>query len=158
MLLGGGENAECTFQYTAPGAGDTSPNRTLLYLGFHDATGATAPVDGVWIQVDSTVFSGHTSSNSSAKGTATVHTGAAGAWYTARVSLNATASLCTFLLDSLGVTVWTDTLKTVSMIPTGAGRFTGCKFMATSTGTAAAFEMIGVDWIAFWMDGRSLTR
>ena len=165
FLLGGGETTELVFK-SAPTT--KAASGFLMRFGFLDATNATAPVDGVYLQescsadqanVDSLKFKGRTCSNSTRDSTATGYTIVKDTWYRLRVALNSDASKAYFRIwrdtDPAASPVWLDSLAT--NIPTGAGRFTGNGVIITNYGAVAEYLMY-IDWIAMWFDGRSLTR
>jgi hypothetical protein len=130
LLLGGAEEAIIIWRPSVFA-------NTTTRAGFHDANSSTAPVDGCWIEVDTSgVASGKTSNNSTASTTGTTFQLVAGTWYRFCVTLNAAATSVTFeITNDAGTVLWTDTLS--ANIPTASGRETGIAFISTNVGTTA---------------------
>lgn len=141
-LIAGGEAFECIFEV------DTTINTTVR-LGYSDSATATAPVDGVWINIAGTQLDGYAKNNSGPTITATHYDITDGVWYRAKLIVNADASKVTFTLVTCadGVQVWTDTVN--ANIPTGAGRHTVLNMMAFTTDAAVAKSLISLDYARY---------
>lgn len=151
FLLGGSEKTEYIFKTP------TSINAsTTVKLGFTDSQTASAPTDGLFVNIGSNSVSGKTYSNGSTSTTATSHTVDADTWYRASIELNSNATTATFNLfaDNSETPLWTDTLST--NIPSGAGRYVGHGVVATNSGTTAV-SLIYLDYMNLKID-RDLAR
>lgn len=151
MLIAGGETYEVIF------AVETTGNTTAR-LGYHDTNTATAPVDGVYLQIVETALTGIARSNNSETVTADTVTLTQGVLYRAKLVLNADATLATFTLftcaDGQPVS-WVNN-AVASNIPTGAGRYIMPDMIATNSGTSAV-NLMSLDWFRFSID-RVLVR
>ena len=142
ILLGGGEQFDCTFK--TPAAFTNITTR----LGFHDCITSADAVDGCYIEIPTTgVAVGKTSSNSVRTTSATIATLAVDTWYHGRVKLNAGATGVDF-------TIFSDTgtqLGTVNIttnIPTASGRECGASYVVINAGTTATISGI-LDYMGF---------
>jgi hypothetical protein len=138
LLIGGGEMFECVFNVIAT-------TDTTVRLGWTDSAVVTEPVDGVWISIIGTQLDGYAKNNTGPTITATHYHITDGVWYRCKIVLNADATLATFTLYTCanGVSVWSDTVN--DDIPTGAGRQTTQKMIATNSGTTA-ISLLDLDW------------
>lgn len=143
-LIAGGEVFECIFEV------DTTTNTTVR-LGYSDSITATAPVDGVFLQIVGTTATGVARSNNAETLTADTPTIVQGTWYRMKMVLNADATLATFTLftcaDGQPVTWVNNTCAT--NIPTGAGRHTALNMLALTSDTAAAKNLISLDYARY---------
>lgn len=111
---------------------------TLVRMGFHDATVATAPVDGAWIDIVDGVATGKTASNSVSSTTGTSMELVANTVYVFDVEVNAAGTLATFRIYNgiTGASIWTDSLA-VNIPPKLTTRITAAGCVATSPGTVS---------------------
>jgi hypothetical protein len=108
---------------------------SLVRAGFHTSTAATAPTDGVWIEIVDGVLTGRTANNSASSTTASSYTLTTAVAYVLSISVNAAGTLATYrVLNETGTQLWTDTLAT--NIPTGSARPVNVGLVATSPNTA----------------------
>lgn len=151
FLIAGGEETEFIFQaYTPTGGVNTT------YMGFHDATSVTAPVDAVMFNIVDMVIDGRNYSNSSTSTTASSYTMTTATWYRGKITVNSDATSITFTLYSeAGASLWTDTLTT--NIPTGAGRVLGNGILGTNSNPGTAQNIYAIDFISVSIN-RALTR
>ena len=151
FLIAGGEETEFIFQpYTPTGGVNTT------YMGFHDASSVTAPVDAVMFNIVDMVIDGRTYSNSSTSTTTSSYTMTTGTWYRGKITINSAATSVTYTVYSeAGASLWTDTLTT--NIPTGAGRVVGNGIVATNSNPGSAQNIAGIDFISVNIN-RVLTR
>lgn len=144
LLLAGGEVFECIFEV------DTTTNTTVR-LGYSDSATATAPVDGVFLQIVGTTVTGVARSNNGETLTADTPAITQGVWYRMKMVLNADATLATFTLftcaDGAPVAWVQNTVAT--NIPTGAGRHTGPNMLAFTSDTAAAKNLVSLDYARY---------
>lgn len=132
ILFGGGE---CSTEWliNIPTLSDATDEYDL-YIGFTDAFGGTAPVDGAYFKYDrntSTNWIRGTSSNSTATETAT-STAVATGWTKLKVVVNAGGTSVEYFVN--GSSVGSNTTN----IPTASGRETSCGFIIIkSAGTTA---------------------
>jgi hypothetical protein len=149
LLLGGAEEAVFIWRPSVF-------TNTTTRAGFHDANSSTAPVDGCWIEVDTSgVASGKTSNNSTSSTTGTTLQLTTGTWYRFRITLNANATSVTFeITNDAGSVLWTDTLS--ANIPTASGRETGLSFISTNSGTTAT-GLSSLDFMSY-LCRRTLAR
>ncbi len=152
FLIAGGEETEFIFIPYAPAAGVNT-----TYMGFHDASSITAPVDAVMFNIVDLVIDGRTYSNSSTSTTATSYTMTTATWYRGKITVNSDATSVTFTLYSeAGVSLWTNTLTT--NIPTGAGRVLGHGIVSTASAPGGTAQNIcGIDFMSVNIN-RVLTR
>lgn len=109
---------------------------TTIRSGGLDSSGATAPVDGAFFEINGTTLAGKTRSNSTESVTASTFTLSTSTWYHGRIEVNSGGTVITFTLYSeAGTSLWTDTLTT--NIPTASGREFGWGTVATNSGTTA---------------------
>jgi hypothetical protein len=141
LLIAGGETFECTFAVGNTGG-------TTIRLGFHDASTVTEPTDGVWVSIIEDLLTGYAKNNAGPTVAATHYHITAGVAYRAKIVLNADATLATFTLATCadGIQVWTDTVN--ANIPTGAGRRTALRMIATNSGTSA-IQLLILDWYRY---------
>lgn len=121
---------------------------TTIRMGFLDAYGASAPVDGCYLEIAQVlgvdgVILGKCRNNSAESITATKYTLTPGDWYRGRIVVNDSATLVTFyLFNAAGALVWSATLNT--NIPTA--RATGHVINAANSDTSA-HELIWLDYM-----------
>lgn len=131
LILTGREKTTIVFQTAAD---QSTVNR---YMGFHDATTVSEPVDGVYCQIayadTHAVLTGKTAAASTRSTTDTSYNLDNSTWYRLVVELNADATLATYTLyaDDSNTVLWTDTLD--SNIPTAV---TGHGDVCTGSGTS----------------------
>lgn len=149
--IGGGEQWDINF-FTAPVF-----TTVTLRAGASDSITSTAPVDGVFFEMNASgVIVGKTRSNSVESVTATLATLAASTWYHGRISINADATLVTFTVyNDAGTVLGSATLAT--NIPIAAGRELGWLAIITSSGTVA-IELGHLDRMLLSNPGRAVAR
>jgi hypothetical protein len=150
ILLGGGEACEVVFNVIG------LTNFTMRF-GYLDTSNSTDAVDGAYIEVPSTGDVVGKTANNSARTTSTkLATITAGNWYRGVIIVNPDATAVDFYLyDSSGSLLGTQ--QNVTNIPTVSGRETGSGLVATTSGSSAV-DLVHVDYMAKWFEGRTLVR
>lgn len=123
-------------------------------IGFHDATTASDPFDGVYFEMLGDSLVGKTSKNSS-RSTTTPYTISINTWYRLEIEVNTDATRVDFnIYNETGTQLWTDYLTT--NIPTN--RATGHGIIATKppTGHAVIGYLLLIDYLAVYLG--TLTR
>lgn len=142
--LSGGEKFVGVFQMR--GVRSTAVCR----LGYQDQTSATAPVDGVYIDIvgngTTLTATGRCRNNNTETATGTTFAPATNTWYACIIELNSDATSATFTIyNESGVEQWTQTVTT--NIPTASGRETGAGIYVGESTTDAAAGIIRMDYL-----------
>ena len=146
--MGGGECFEASLNV------ETTAN-TTVYLGLHDATTASAPVDGAYIRIVGTTLDGQTAGASFVTTTGTSYTITIATFYRLRIVTNAAASRVDFYLwNDAGTLLWTNFNTT--NLPSGSGQTFGSGCTAHNAAGGSAY-LVQIDYFAQWW-GRALTR
>jgi hypothetical protein len=153
IVLAGGEKSIITFQVK------TVKNGVTVYMGFHDTSTVTAPIDcaTLIITTDGTnaTISARARANNTAVNSTSPYTAALNTWYTAIIEINTAATEASFgLYDDSETLLWSDTQTN---IPTGSGRNTGWGVVATQNSNDAASDLIWLDYMRLEIN-RTLTR
>jgi hypothetical protein len=152
--LSGSEKFVCVFQMR--GVRSTAVCR----LGFIDATSATAPVDGVYIDIvgngTTLTATGRARQNNVETATTETFAVANNTWYTCIVELNSDATAATFtIFNESGVLQWQSSVT--SNVPKAVGRETGAGIYVGESTTDAAAGIIRLDYMRLEI-GRALIR
>ncbi|NTV21962.1 MAG: DUF5011 domain-containing protein [Candidatus Yonathbacteria bacterium] len=147
MVLGGGYLFEGVINVRTPAAGTNT-----IYLGFHDATSVTAPVDGVYFDIAGTTVTGRSRGGSATLATASTYTVSTGNtdWYRFRIVINTAATRADFYIyDDAGTQVWTDYVSgNAGDLPTATADLLTAGFLGVnSSTTATAYEIANVDYM-----------
>jgi len=149
LLLAGGEQFEAIIR---PSVYTNATHR----IGFQDSGAASTPSDGAWIEMTSTAAVLKTSSNSTVTTSATIATLSTATWYRFLISVNADATSVTgSIFSDAGALLGSQTNST--NIPTASGRSTGHGVVSTFS-TTTATELLWIDWLAMWYEGRFAER
>ena len=142
ILLGGGEQFDCTFKTPAAFTSITAR------IGFHDCTSSADAADGCYIEIPTTGLAvGKTATAGTRTTSATIATLAVNTWYHGRVKLNAAATgVDITIFDDTGTQLGTANITT--NIPTAAARETGAGYILTNAGTVATISGI-IDYMSF---------
>jgi hypothetical protein len=129
---------------------------TVFRIGLHESTTSAEPLDGAYIETDT---SGNafckTTNNATSTTSASIGTLAINTWYRLEIETNSDATLVTCsLYNASGVFVASQTVNT--NIPTGAGRLVRAGIVATES-TTTATAMVDVDYLGYFVS-RTLVR
>jgi hypothetical protein len=138
LVLAGGEQTDLVARF------DTMTS-SVSYFGWHDASSATRPVDGVYFDITGTTVRGFTSNNSTRDSTASTYTGTKLLSYRFNVNVATTTKAYFSLYDSVNTRVFYDSLAT--NIPSTAGREVGHGLIATHTPANEAYPIVDMDYM-----------
>lgn len=123
---------------------------TTVRMGYHDTVTSAAPVDGAWIEIDSSGnASGKTSSNSVSSSTASNVALTLNVAYVFTVKVNADATLASFEIRNAttNALIWQDTINS-NIPPKVNTRLMFAGFIGTNSGTVAT-DLFNVHWFGF---------
>jgi hypothetical protein len=139
ILLQGGEVHECEFRVLP------NVSQFRAKLGWFD--NSTAPVDGVYIDIQQLTLTGKSTNNSSTSTTGTSYALTANTWYRCKIIITSSSLVTYYLYSAAGVLLWSDT--TTTNIPTSAGRETQPIVVAYRTNNVAT-NLMDVDWLTWY--------
>ncbi|NTV44883.1 MAG: hypothetical protein HGA67_04340, partial [Candidatus Yonathbacteria bacterium] len=147
MVIGGGYLFEGVMNVRAPAGGTNT-----IYLGFHDATTATAPTDGVYFDIVGTTVTGRSRGGGATLATASTYTVGTTdtSWYRFRIVINTAATRADFYIyNDAGTQVWTDYVNgNVGDLPTTTSDLLTAGFLGVNSSTTnTAYEIANLDYM-----------
>ena len=151
LLIGGGESFELVFRL------DIADANTQDYMGYIDSDDGTAPANGLYFSMSGTTLKANATAASTTTSSTITTSMNTTDWYRVRLVVNSSASSVTYSLwdDTTGGAATTATIST--NLPTASGDGTSCGVEA-SYAAASATNLIDLDYMSMWLNGRNLNR